>query len=134
MEVASKENNEVNSGVVLVAWHKYTTIWNYDRQAFDRLVYFEKSCFPVQCIAQHICRPSSVVMELLKPVTAVFTDKRARVRTVFHDVPEDEPLNALSEYGILKDMLPTEMGGTLQLDLRMQEWMDTRRAVEMEEI
>ena len=130
MEVASKENNDV----VFVSWHKYTTIWNYDRKAFDRLVYFEKSCFPVQFISFHICCLPSVVLKLLKPVTAIFTDKRARVRTVFHDVPEDELLNALSEYGILKDGLPTGMGGTIELNLYLQEWMANRRAVEMEEI
>jgi len=52
---------------------------------------------------------------------------------VIHDgVPESEIVDALSQYGILQHMLPTEMGGTLQLDL--SEWIAYRRSVEMEAI
>jgi hypothetical protein len=71
-------------------------------------------------------------MQILKPVLYALMDKRARSRSLYHDVPESEILDVLSGYGILKDMLPVEMGGTVQLD--QSEWIANRRAVELEEI
>lgn len=58
--------------------------------------------------------------------------KTTRSRTLFHDVPESEILDVLAEYGILKNMLPTEMGGTVVLNQR--EWMANRWAIEIEEL
>jgi hypothetical protein len=59
-------------------------------------------------------------------------DKRIRSRTLFHDVPESQIVDILSSYGILKEMLPTEMGGTVRLN--QAEWMASQRAAESEEI
>jgi hypothetical protein len=61
-------------------------------------------------------------------------DKAARCRTLYHDVPASEILGVLADYGILKDMLPTSMGGTIDLDAWQKEWIARRRAIEMEEI
>lgn len=58
--------------------------------------------------------------------------KTTRSRTVFHDVPQDEILEVLSNYGILPCMLPTQMGGSVVLNQR--EWIAQRWAIEMEEI
>jgi hypothetical protein len=54
-------------------------------------------------------------------------DKRTRV-----DVPDSQLLGILSDYGILKEMLPTKMGGTVQLN--QAEWIANRRAAEPEVI
>ena len=51
------------------------------------------------------------------------TDKRARARTIVHDVPENTIINVLSSYGILKHMLPTVMGGDLVFD--QSQWILT---------
>jgi hypothetical protein len=51
---------------------------------------------------------------------------------VQHDVAETEILEVLSQYGLEKAMLPTLMGGTVELNL--EEWIANRRAVEMEEL
>jgi hypothetical protein len=122
----------MSSGFVFIGWHKDVTIFDYDRNAFNSLLYFEKTCLPVQCISFHICCPTSVILNVLKPIASAFTDKRARARTVIHDVPESKILDILSEYGIMKEMLPTEMGGTIRLN--QSEWMANRRAAEMEEL
>ena len=49
-----------------------------------------------------------------------------------HDVPENKIIAILAQYGILACMLPTEMGGTVKQS--QSEWLEQRRAVEMEEI
>jgi hypothetical protein len=58
--------------------------------------------------------------------------KELRARTLTHDVPESDILPVLSAYGIMPDMLPVAMGGTVVLD--QAEWIATRRATEMEEL
>lgn len=68
----------------------------------------------------------------LRTVLFALTNKCVRSRVVFHDVPESELLDSLSKFGILKDMVPTDMGGTVLLD--RSEWIANRRALEMEEI
>lgn len=68
---------------------------------------------------------------LLRILMALKT-KTTRCRTLFHDVPESEILKVLSNYGILPDMLPMEMGGSVVLN--QPEWIANRWAVELEEI
>lgn len=132
MEVTSQQNNDVNSGFVFIINHRNTTLWNFDRYAFDRVLKYEKSGWPVNCLAFHVCCPSSISMKVLKPLTFVLTDKRARSRTMTHDVSESELRDILQEYGILEHMLPTALLGTAAIDQRT--WMEDRRAAELEEI
>lgn len=61
-------------------------------------------------------------------------DKAGRARTVIHDVPEKGILEALAEYGIAKHILPTIMGGDVDLDVWIPQFIAKRRAIEMEEI
>lgn len=51
---------------------------------------------------------------------------------IMHNVPEDEIIKVLAKYGLIEDILPTQMGGSLVLD--QSEWIDSRRAAELEEI
>lgn len=60
------------------------------------------------------------------------TDKRARARTLIHDVPESDIVKVLENYGILKSMLPTDVGGDVVLD--HVGWIAERRVAELDEI
>ena len=71
-------------------------------------------------------------VKIILPILNTLTNKHTRSRKLVHDVPESQLLDVLSDYGILKDMLPTEMGGTVLLD--QAEWIASRRAAELEEI
>lgn len=71
-------------------------------------------------------------MLFLKPVMLALMSKEVRSRLQFHDGSEDEVLESLAGYGILKSSLPTEMGGTFVLD--QSEWIANRRAAELEEL
>ena len=51
---------------------------------------------------------------------------------MYHNVPETEIIESLSQYGILGSMLPTEMGG--RVEFSQTEWLSQRRSIEMEEI
>jgi len=94
--------------------------------------YFETSAWPLRIGGFHACASPLPMLLVLKPILFALKDKESRSRTVFHDGTESEIIAALSEYGINKDMLPTEMGGSLVF--RQSEWIDNRRAAELEEI
>ena len=71
-------------------------------------------------------------MPFLLQILSAVMDKESRARMLFHTVPENELFSVLSEYGLQQDMLPTDMGGSLEFD--MSEWIENRRANELEEI
>ena len=132
MEIIWQECHETGNGFHCIVWDKYTTIWEVDRKLNDQTFYLYRYCWPVKPMATHVCCPPKILALFLKPVAMALMSKEARARLQFHDVPESEILEVLSGYGILKDMLPTEMGGTVELN--QYEWIANRRAVEMEEI
>ena len=117
MEVLAEENNDIHSGIVLVVWDKNTSIYDHDRQLYDLFVHFDATCWPVKRLAHHICCPSVFGISLLKPIIYALVERQTRSRIVIHDVPVSRILEVLSSYGIMKHMLPTEMGGTVQLNL-----------------
>lgn len=88
-------------------------------------------CWPVKLISNHLCCPPSEILRV-KPLVHSFVSKEFRARTLVHDVPEDEIPQVLWSFGIQSEMLPTQMQGTVLLDL--DDWIDNRRAAELEEI
>ena len=132
IEVASQENTDISSGYVCVVWDKGSSVMDFDHRLYQHIMHYEMTAWPVKLIASHICCSPSFIFRLVKPILLALTDKRTRTRTNFHNCPEDRLLEALSSYGILKDMLPVEMGGTIELN--MYEWIAHRRAAELEEL
>lgn len=132
IEVTAKENTDVRSGVVMICWDKKKVFASYDNAVDFRVPILERWCWPVRTIATHACSPPWFVARVLKPVFYALMDKHSRSRIMIHDVPESQILDALSSYGILKHMLPVEMGGTVLLN--QAEWISNRRAVELSEI
>ena len=132
MEGTAQENADVQRGSVLIVWEKDITVWDYDQKLYDRSLHFSKNCWPVKRLATHICCPPWIDVKLFKPILFALMDKHTRSRVLHHDVPESQLLDVLSDYGILREVLPTEMGGTLRFD--QAEWIASRRAVELGEI
>lgn len=159
-ELAAQECRD-GVGAIQLVWFKGASLFDYDLKVYDNLAYFMSSCFPVKILASHLCCMPRIFARVVKPyvvfaeqcihVLAIsslfvlyivslhylsiihsFMSKDLRARSIMHDVPESELLDVLSNYGINKDMLPTQMGGTLVLD--QEEWIAKRRADEMEEI
>lgn len=132
IEVASRENNDIGSGYVHILWDRNATILDFDRDVYNPFTRYEVRSFPVRSLVVHICGSSRFKFAILKPIFFFLTDRRTRCRTLFHDVPDNKLIETLSEYGILGSMLPTEMGGCL--NFKQSEWIEQRRAIEMEEI
>lgn len=132
IEVTSKENDDIGSNYVHIVWDKNSTVLDYDRDVSESSARYEMTSWPVRVSCYHICGSSRFKFAIIKPIFFFLTDKRARCRTIFHDVPEEKLIETLSEYGILGSMLPAEMGGSLNFE--QSEWIEHRRAIEMEEI
>jgi len=132
VEVASQTNNDLDSGVVQMAWDRNSTVWDYDHQLCTKYAYYESSCWPCKFDCFHGCLLSDFVYRVVIPIYSAFQNKESRVRTIWHNEPESELLSVLSEYGITADMLPTECGGTVKFS--QTEWIAQRRAEEMEEL
>mmetsp|Transcript_3730 Transcript_3730/g.6896 ORF Transcript_3730/g.6896 Transcript_3730/m.6896 type:complete len:144 (+) Transcript_3730:1312-1743(+) len=125
----SQDNTDISIGILLLAWHPTTTLWSFDRRAYDKTVRFERTCWPTQCICHHACSPSSIVTRIIKPIVFAFLDSRTRTRSVVHEVPQSQIAKALSEYGIGNEMSRSHMGGSVEIN--MIEWIAGRRASEM---
>jgi hypothetical protein len=155
MEVTSRSNTDIGSGFVHVVWDKYSSIRDFDRYLWDRYLRHMTNAWPIKSVAIHSCCTPFIVVRFIKPskssggngetalyfgiflltnlyvVLFALINKDIRSRMVFHG-PESELFNSLSAYGILKSMLPSYMGG--DVDMNMTEWIENRRALEMEEI
>jgi hypothetical protein len=132
VEVAAAQNTDARSGAVDVIWLKDFSLWDYDPKIYDRLFTYYQCYLPVRTIAAHACCPPRVFLRWLFPVINAILDHFMRSRVQVHDVSENDIVDALSEYGISREMLPTEMGGTVELN--PTEWIAQRRAAEMEEL
>lgn len=132
IEVMAQANKDIGSGYVCVVRDTHSSPANFDRKVFERMLYYEMNAWPVKLIAAHVCCPPSIILRIVKPILFALTDKKTRTRTKLHDVAEDEIPEVLSTYGIMKNMLPIELGGATEFKLK--EWIETRRAEELEEI
>lgn len=121
----------MDSGIVLVNFMKDFTIWDYDHRLYERIIYFDKNCWPVKIVASHVCCSPWIAVKLIKAIMFSLLGKHNRYCRLIHNVPESQLLAVLSDYGIYKEMLPTVMGGTVQLD--QAEWIADRRAAELNE-
>jgi len=132
MEVASQVTMDVSSGFIYIARDKCTSVAAFDLKVFRRIVDLERDCFPVKMVASHICSLPLFTRKVVKPIIFAMMSKRTRSRSRLHDVAEKDCAQVLSNFGITNDMLPTDMGGTLELNIT--EWVSQRQAVELKDI
>ena len=130
--MASRHNKDIDCGVVKLVWDKNSTVWEYDHWLYKHVLEFEASCWPCRFDCYHVCCTPKFIARVVVPILSALQSKRRRARSVWHDVPEHEILSALAEYGVTDDMLPTEFGGSIQLN--PSEWLAQQRAIEMEEL
>lgn len=159
---AHEKQQDIEGGIVEIVWDKESTVWDYgetnsrhvvaylithpgtniprtycihalsDSQVYSRWTYFETHAWPTKITAFHVCLPPPFILRIIFPIMMALTDKRARARTMIHNVPESDIIEVLSSYGILKHMLPTVIGGDLAFD--QIQWIINRRVAEMEEL
>jgi hypothetical protein len=129
IEVASQSN----ANIVNLVWDKDSTLFDFDRHLYEKFSFFKYQCWPVKFECRHLCCTRNIAARVLLPVVLAFQSKQWRARFVVHNVPQEEIVSALAEYGITKEMLPSDtFRGTLQFN--QSEWIAQRRAAELKEI
>lgn len=130
MEVAALRDAVSHKGFVRIVWgeHNSTMCWNFDYRILLYTHRFLREVWPIKVVADHILGVPQFIVRALKPVAWMAKGKRLRSRTMLH--VGLTCFDDLSTCGILKEMLPVEMGGGLKFD--WDEWISDRIASEME--
>lgn len=132
VELIAREPGYDGRGFILLCWVKDATIFDIDQKINSMLKHFSCNAWPTKAMPSHACCCPEIILRIVKPILRGLIGKEMRSRLIFHDVPESEIVESVAAYGITKDVLPVEMGGTFRFNL--SEWISNRRAVEMEEI
>ena len=114
-------------GIVLLIdardYHSKHECWRFTvllQNIFDSIPMHRRAC--------HICHPSKVFYFLIFPVMKRFVRKSSRLRLRVHDGSTSRVLMNLAGYGLPRDRLPTEVGGSVILD--MKQWIVNRLELE----
>lgn len=133
-EEETDRSTSTGKGFVSVTWTLSATVWDYDHYVYSRLQIYQERCFPIHQAGAHACCPDWISRNIIDPVVAALVSKDSRLRRMYHCVAETEIIGVLSEYGILSDMLPTDMGGSVELARSQSEWMTNRNALERAQV
>jgi hypothetical protein len=128
MHEAVLEDVEVQrKGIIYIAGspRRVATLQEQDRK-FDNLVFSHiRKALPVRVAGVHHY-VSSRLLEYIVPITLFIVGPAIRARYRMHMGREENVLAELAEYGIIRDILPTDMGGTHDFDYTA--WLHQRRA------
>lgn len=129
-----RENKDPDGTFVRILMEKHDSLHHFDCFTVRRAYYYWMHCWPVSNLPRHQCCSSLIMRKVGRPLCYGLMDRAARARVVIHDVPESGLLGSLSKYGITAPMLPTNMGGLIDLAAWLPRFIAQRRAIEMEEI
>lgn len=119
------ENKETQKkGVIFLVWPHNASLKNVDKKLIKMNADSMKSCIPLRVSAIHMCHPPrifSYVFPILKFFMGEIIKKRIRV----HSGSTEKVLGYLEECGLTKDILPSELGGEVPID--MKKWIQERR-------
>ena len=113
-------------GVVMMVYPHHVQLHQLDRKLMKLNTECIKGAIPVRLAAFHVCHPPTffaIVWQLLKVILG-----KLRKRVKIHSGERDHVLEALSAFGLTKDVVPTDIGGDVLLDV--DGWLDHRRAME----
>lgn len=129
-ETLSQQDTE-NKGIVRLGYHRGVTMRNIDSDLLCENMVLTRDCWPVKVVAEHnMCVPEEVI-RLFVPLTQAAKGRDLRSRSVFHEGPDSDVLGKLASHGIFSNMLPSDIGGTVEISIG--EWMANRRKAESEE-
>jgi len=108
------------NGLILISFDVFPnspSSVNFDRKLSSALLHFINNCSPFRTVAVHHFFDSPILGFIIQFVMYLM-GKEFRQRYCLHRGlrSNEERVAALDNFGITKDMLPTIMGGTIQLD------------------
>lgn len=97
---------------------------HFDRDLTKRIVSFVKGSLPVRLSGMHFCRPTRILSTVF-PLIKFLMGEHLRKRIKVHSRSESRAQAELDKYELYKDVIPQEVGGTVELD--HDRWLEERR-------
>lgn len=112
------EENDIvqKSGMVAVAFPHHAKISVVDRKLMKMNMDSMSGCLPIRIGGFHICQPPWFFGKVVFPIMKVVMPERMRKRVRVHTGSEEKVLENLKEFGLGRDVLPTDIGGDVILD------------------
>lgn len=115
MHAVLEDEQTQRFGIVTIVFPKNAKISQFDRQLENAIVASVKGLLPVRMSAFHVCQPP-IYSRLIWPIVKIFLGERLRKRVQVHGGSQEVVLDKLARFGLSKDVLPSELGGTVELD------------------
>ena len=112
-------------GLVFVGYGRDAKFSQFDRELGKLNMTSLQGAIPLRLSAMHLCRPPSF-FKIIFAFMKLFMKERVKKRMLVHFGSTEQVLEKLAAYGLTKDVLPTELGGTVKLDL--VQWLTERKA------
>jgi CRAL/TRIO domain len=113
-------------GMIFLAWPHHAKFSQFDRAMAKLVLGSIQGTLPVRLSAFHLCQPPSF-FKLIFPIVKLFLTNRTKQRLKVHFASTaDEIAATLASFGLSRDDLPEQIGGTVNLDV--EKWLKQRRS------
>ncbi|KAL7526693.1 hypothetical protein ACHAXR_001604, partial [Thalassiosira sp. AJA248-18] len=112
------EGNDVvqKLGFSVVVYPHRAKISVVDRKLMKLNMESMSGCLPIRIGGFHVCHPPWFFGKIVFPLMKLIMPDRMRKRVKVHVGTEDSVLNKLKEFGLSREVLPSEIGGDVILD------------------
>lgn len=128
LETIVQDETSRSRGLVVLTSAKYSQGTSMDFKLASWCRRLLGDIFPIPLRSSHFCHPSKVANYVLFPVLKFLMGRDMRLRFKSHYGSPQAVLCQLEGYGLTRDILPTELCGSVELD--MKKWVHERLAHE----
>jgi CRAL/TRIO domain len=124
VHAALEDEETQRKGIVVISDPGRAKFSQFDSKVVQLMIGSFRGGLPVRLSAIHIVHPPAFI-SFIWPVVNLFLGKRLRQRVRVHSGKEEKVLEELeAKFGLTKAMLPTTIGG--MVELRHQQWLASR--------
>jgi CRAL/TRIO domain len=123
MHAALEDVETQKVGVVLISDPRKAKFSQTDSKLDQLMISSIRGCLPVRVSGIHLCHMPTF-FSIIFPIIKVFLGQKLRQRITLHQGSVEHVLDRLQAYGLTRDHLPEQLGGTVPLD--QEKWVDDR--------
>lgn len=125
LHAATDDLEAQQHGIIVIVDPQRASLSQFDSTMGKLFMNSMSGVLPLRLSGIHICYPPYFVSMVL-PIAKMFMPTRMQQRIRFHSGSSEEVVQVLGdEFGLTPDMLPIEIGGTMQVD--HHGWLEERK-------